>query len=217
MFHLVKFCHEWQAGPDAHLVIECHAGKAWITLHQPLGYPSPPAQHHPRSPGPSRLRRRARRAEARAAASAAPTDTPASTAEMAVQANLSPATAEAAVQATPNTAHGIQSTAAQAGPQAEQAQHSLHHVADALCPDGWYHSPAVQAVAMPPCDGGEPQPVWAPPQVLQPEIPQLDGAADDQDQLRRLQQVITLKILNLKIVMLKYINNKFKLNLAAIG
>ena len=71
---------------------------------------------------------------------------PASTAEMAVQANLSLATAEAAVQATPNTAHGIQSTAAQAGPQAEQAQHSLHHVADALCPDGWYHSPAVQAV-----------------------------------------------------------------------
>ena len=100
---------------------------------------------------------------------------PASTAEMSVQANLSPATAEAAVQATPNTAHGIQSTAAQAGPQAEQAQHSLHHVADALCPDGWYHSPAVQAV--PPRH----VPVWAPPLgTLQPHIPQLDGAADDQ-------------------------------------
>ena len=116
---LVKFRHEWQAGKNARLQIECHAGKAWITLHQPLGYSSPPAQHHPRRPGPSRLRRRARRADARAAASAAPTGT----AEMAVQADLSPATVEAAVQATSNTAHGSQSTAAQAGPRAEQAQH----------------------------------------------------------------------------------------------
>ena len=181
---LVKFRHEWQAGKNARLQIECHAGKAWITLHQPLGYSSPPAQHHPRRPGPSRLRRRARRADARAAASAAPTGT----AEMAVQADLSPATVEAAVQATSNTAHGSQSTAAQAGPRAEQAQHRPHHVADAVCPDGWYHSPAVQAVAVPPRHGGEPGPVWAPPQVLQPEIPQLDGAADDQDQPRHLQQ-----------------------------
>ena len=37
---------------------------------------------------------------------------------MAVQSDLSPATVEAAVQATSNTAHGSQSSAAQAGPQA---------------------------------------------------------------------------------------------------
>ena len=75
---------------------------------------------------------------------------------MAVQSDLSPATVDAAVQATSNTTHGSQSSAAQADPQGEQAQHPLHHVADAVCPDGWYHSPAVQAVAVPPRNGGEP-------------------------------------------------------------
>ena len=75
---------------------------------------------------------------------------------MAVQSDLSPATVEAAVQSSSNTAHGSQSSAAQAGPQAEQAQHPLNHVADAVCPDGWYNSPAVQAVAEPPRNGGEP-------------------------------------------------------------
>ena len=51
---------------------------------------------------------------------------------MAVQSDLSPATVEAAVQATYNTTHGSQSSAAQAGSQGEQSQHPLHHVADAL-------------------------------------------------------------------------------------
>ena len=66
---LDTFRNTWQAGTDARLIVECHAGHAWVSLHQPLGI-CPPLhkQQHRRQPGPSRLRRRARRAAASAAA-----------------------------------------------------------------------------------------------------------------------------------------------------
>ena len=66
----------WRSGKDAHLSLECHAGKAWVHLRVLL--PSPPEppdrRHQKRKPGPSRLRRRARRAEARVAAANAATN-----------------------------------------------------------------------------------------------------------------------------------------------
>ena len=160
---LAKFRNEWQAGTDARLVIECHAGQAWIHLHQPLGYhPSPPHKHHPRRPGPSRLRRRARRAEAREAASATPTEPPAVTAEVAVQTDVPADTFNAAVKASDNPAAPTDlPPAGQAGLGAGNAQYP-HHVPDALCPDGEYQSPAVQA---------------APP--LQPPILPLPHRLDD--------------------------------------
>ena len=131
---LTKFCHEWQAGADARLVLECHAGKAWINIHQPLGHlPPPPPKHHPRLPGPSRLRRRARREDARAAARAAPTEPPALTAEVAVQTDVSPDESDAAVQASASLAPTMESPAAQAGSRAEHSQHHAHHVPGALC------------------------------------------------------------------------------------
>ena len=81
LFH--KFQSLWQAGTDARLSLECHAGEAWMNLQVHLSRPPPPhplqRQHPPPSfnpqqqprKSPSRLRRRARRAEARASKIAA--------------------------------------------------------------------------------------------------------------------------------------------------
>ena len=76
---IVTFCTKWRAGTNARMVVECHAGQAWILLHKSLGYPPllpqydrqppQPQTHHKASP--SRLRHRAKRAQAFAAASAA--------------------------------------------------------------------------------------------------------------------------------------------------
>ena len=168
---LMKFCHEWQAGADARLVLECHAGKAWINIHQPLGHPPPPPpKPHPRRPGPSRLCRRARREDARAAARAVPTEPPAVTAEVAVQTDVSPDKSDANVQASASPAPAMEYPAAQAGPRAEHSQHHAHHGPDALCPDIVYQSPAVHAV--PPLYGDGDVPHTHPP------IPQLDGQQD---------------------------------------
>ena len=62
-----KFQHIWQAGTDARLSLECHAGQVRLNLQVHLLHP--PQQHHPprQGPSPSRLRRHAKRAEARAA------------------------------------------------------------------------------------------------------------------------------------------------------
>ena len=153
---LRKFCSLWQAGNDARLNLECHAGQAQIHLHLNLHTPPPPQPHHqrPRCPGPSRLRRSTRRAEARA--SAAKADAP--TAEMAVQTDdVDPHSHDE------HTAHQV--TAAQAGQiSAEQAQPWLPptQVRDLFCPDYDYH-PAGQAV--PP-----------PHHQASPGIPQLDGS-----------------------------------------
>ena len=70
----LKFLQLWNAGHDAHLTVECWAGKATINLELTLGdkpLPTPPVcqvRPQPRQPGPSRLRRHERRAEARIAA-----------------------------------------------------------------------------------------------------------------------------------------------------
>ena len=107
---LRKFQEVWQAGKDARLFLECHAGQAVLNLHVRLEHPLPPPQqhhHHHRRPGPSRLRRRARRAAARAAANAAPAaakaaseeETTVATAEMAVQTDNVKKTSDIAVQA----------------------------------------------------------------------------------------------------------------------
>ena len=73
----------WQAGTDARLNIECHAGKVWMNLEVRLSHPPPPLfPHHshygappphcqPARQSPSRLKRRAKCAEARAVAKAA--------------------------------------------------------------------------------------------------------------------------------------------------
>ena len=65
-----KFQEFWQAGKDARLNLECHAGQVWLHLQVHLPQPPPPQrqQCHPPRQGPSRLRRRARRAEARSKA-----------------------------------------------------------------------------------------------------------------------------------------------------
>ena len=63
-----KFQQLWQAGKDARLSMESHAGEAWINLHVYLPTPPQPPRNYrqqKRQPGPSRLRRRERRAAAR--------------------------------------------------------------------------------------------------------------------------------------------------------
>ena len=153
---LRKFCSLWQAGNDARLNLECHAGQARIHLQLNLHPPPPPQPHHqrPRCPGPSRLRSSARRAEARASAAKAA----APTAEIAVQTDdVDPHSHDE------HTAHQV--TAAQAGQKsAEQAQQWLppKQVRDRFCPDQDYHT-AGQAV--PP-----------PHHLASPSIPQLDGS-----------------------------------------
>ena len=68
---VIKFKHLWNAGHDATLKVETHAGEAFVTLQVGLGRPPPPPyhpvpQHHPRHHiGPARQRRRDRRAAAR--------------------------------------------------------------------------------------------------------------------------------------------------------
>ena len=74
----------WQAGTNACLRLECHAGEAWMNFQVHLHHPPPPppirppppfhSQEPPRkSPSPSRLRRRARRAKLCTAENAAVT------------------------------------------------------------------------------------------------------------------------------------------------
>ena len=163
---LDKFTSTWQAGKDARLFLECHAGQAWMHLHLHLSHPSPVKQHH-RRPGPSRLRRRARREEARLAAANAATKETSNkkdTAEVAVQVDKTArVTCDAvqadhsstavlathhhpAVEAVPKqpAAQAVvarQLPVAQAAFTAEQARPWLPHhhpVQDALCPDLHY-------------------------------------------------------------------------------
>ena len=154
------FRKTWQAGKDARLVVEFHAGQAWITLHQPIGLPPPPPiKQQQWRPGPYRVRRHARWAQAREAASASAE----TTTEKAVQTNKSsPLTLEAAVQVdihltpAPPQPQDPTASAVQAGPAAGQHRAEQAHsyprtiqnfsVPDTLCPDTVYHSPATQVV-----------------------------------------------------------------------
>ena len=156
-----KFRSLWQAGNNARLSIECHAGQARVHLQLdlPPPPPPPPQQQRPRRSGPSRFRRRARRAEARATVAKAVTPT----AEIAVQTDDVHQDPVIAEQAGHNSAE-------QAGHNlAEQAQPQPWlpptQVRDQFCPDHVYH-PAGQAA--PP-----------PHHHASPGIPQLDGSMFD--------------------------------------
>ena len=165
-FYLDRFRLECQAGNDARLLFDCHAGQVWVSLHV-HGALQPPQQQHRRHHGPSRLRRRARRAEARASAAAAAKAVTV-TAEIAVQTDnvftehcddipsLPIAAADAALQHP----RSDEISAEQAEPLP-----ALSHVADVFCPDPVYE-PAVQA------GGGQ---RYAVPCLPHQNIPQLDG------------------------------------------
>ena len=108
---IIKFCTEWRAGTNARMVVECHAGQAWISLHKSLGYPplipqydrqpSQPQSH--RRASPSQLRRRAKRTQAFVAASAAT-----ETAEAAVETSPGEDVIKVAEVVAPQPSHGPQ-------------------------------------------------------------------------------------------------------------
>ena len=151
-----KFQSIWQAGNDARLHLECHAGQVWVHLQLHLVHHPPPQR---KQPGPSRLRRRARRAEARTAGTAA---------TAAPRVNSSAASAEMAVQTDPIPIqhHPCEEVpAAQADLQpGEQAHHfPMAHARDVFCPDRDFRT-AEEAAPL--------------PHDVQLGIPQLDGAAE---------------------------------------
>ena len=166
-----KFQSIWQAGNNARLHLECHAGQVWIHLQLHLVQPPPPPPKL--KPGPSRLRRRARRAEARAAgtaASAAPVEISApASAEMAVQTDPIPSEAvKASVGLTPGPAvrhhPGQEVPAAQGGLQPGEQDHHFPtaYARDVFCPDRDFRT-AEEAIPL---------------HHQQLGIPQLDGAAE---------------------------------------
>ena len=68
-----KFHQLWNAGLNAHLDLDCHAGVAWVGLRLQLGHPPGPSHHqvypssgHRKSFSPSYQRPRERRTAARA-------------------------------------------------------------------------------------------------------------------------------------------------------
>ena len=145
----------WRSGKDAHLSLECHAGKAWVHLRVLL--PSPPPEppdrrHQKRKPGPSRLRRRARRAEARVAAANAATNATAANIETVAEETTvketceedSNTTAEQVVLANlPDEGPTLETTetsikAVQLNACARPWPHSETIVADEFCPDQHY-------------------------------------------------------------------------------
>ena len=56
-----KFKDLWQSGLDAHLVVDTHAGQAWVDLSVQLGHAPGPHQHQPHQPDHQKLRIRLRR------------------------------------------------------------------------------------------------------------------------------------------------------------
>ena len=64
-----KFHQLWNAGLNAHLNLDAHAGNAWVSLHLQLGHAPGPLHHHQPVPtfvpGGARIRRREKRAAAR--------------------------------------------------------------------------------------------------------------------------------------------------------
>ena len=193
---LNNFKETWQAGKDARLFLECHAGQVWMNLHLRLSHPPPPPKHHqPRKPGPSRLRRRARRAEAREAAEKAACSEPSTNKE----------TAEVAAQ-TKNTDKETCGAAEQADipvaalhHQAAQAGHLLPAVEGAFGPpaaEAARQLPVLQAKQLPQAEQARP---WLPhhqpvhdalcpdlqfgvaeylPRHVSADIPQVDGNVD---------------------------------------
>ena len=158
-----KFRSVWQAGTDARLFIECHAGQAWVSLHHHIPRPPPPLKQPPRHPGPSRLHRRRRRADARAAEAAV------ATAEMAVQTDDVPQTSEVAVQAALVVQPNQVPPAEQVDPVPPLPVYPFlpppHHLHDEVCQDQVY------AAA---------EQVEHRSQQFSSNIPQLDGLMESQ-------------------------------------
>ena len=196
---LKNFKETWQAGKDARLFLECHAGQVWMNLHLRLSHPPPPPKHHqPRKPGPSRLRRRARRAEAREAAEKAASSEPSTnkeTAEVAAQTeNTDKERCDAAEQVDIPVA-----ALANHHHQAAQAGHLLPAVEAALGPpaaESARQLPVLQAKQLPQAEQARP---WLPhhqpvhdalcpdlqfgvaeylPRHVSADIPQVDGNVD---------------------------------------
>merc|ERR1712155_28598 len=92
MFHtelnnfIVKFHQLWQAGFNAHLNVDSHAGHAWCGLRVDLGPAPGPQQHQVRPGGRRHAPAYRRRLDARAAAGAAKEAEEASAAEEAAKA-----------------------------------------------------------------------------------------------------------------------------------
>ena len=165
-----QFQTYWQAGTDARLNLECHAGKVWMTLQINLHHPPPPPplhrQHqHQSRQSPSRLKRRAKRAEARrAAAKAAASEV---TKDVAVQTDDAdnPSACPVNSPSVPlPTSVDEQHHHPAAGEVAGQG--NAEHVPDVFCPDKDYqdHHATTQAV---------------PPLPHQELLPQLDGHAEE--------------------------------------
>ena len=157
-----KFHDMWRDHKDARIIVECHAGQAWVSLHHrilcpPTSPPQPPSRQsqsspsrRPRKPGPSRLRRRARREEARRAAenavtskqytNVAETTTASDTAEQAgqlpVHENLDVA-AEQVGQPSP-PAEQVFHHQVKLNVDARPWPHGDGHVQDLFCPDHQY-------------------------------------------------------------------------------
>ena len=195
LFH--KFQSLWQAGTDARLSLECHAGEAWMNLQVHLSRPPPPHPLHKQHPpppfnrqqqprkSPSRLRRRARRAEARASKIAA--DRNVTTADASVQTatsvadNLAPSTINIPAPSHGDSCvllqHHHQAAGAVRPPdvegqeqhQAGQDRHGQHIPPDVFCPDDIYLQ-SISAV---------PQYSQLPPQD---KLPQLDGNDEEEDE-----------------------------------
>ena len=142
----------WQAGINAHLHLECHAGKVWMNLevHLTCPPPPPPPRHHgsqrPRQ-SPSRLRRRARRAEACAAAKAAVTGAT----ENAAVLRENDCNADSSAASLPNNIRPSlpANVHVQEHYQAAGEAARLVVVPDIFCPDTVYHTSPVPTHSVP--------------------------------------------------------------------
>ena len=142
MFHfelnnfVVKFHQLWQAGFNAHLNVDSHAGHAWCGLRVDLG-PAPGPQQHQVRPGgrrhaPSYRRRLDARAAARAAKEAEEA-TAAKTAEEAAEAKKAAedaATAQRVTEAVIAVGTGVAATAMRIAEKAEAAKNAAEEATD---------------------------------------------------------------------------------------
>ena len=185
----------WQAGTNARLSLECHAGEVWMNFQVHLSHPPPPPPLRPPPPfqyqqprkSPSRLRRHARRAEARAKAavnikSGATTDAAVQTDPVKDLNNPSPVSFSGDSDELPHQYHHQEAGTPRPSDAACRQQHQAAHtqleslssrnIPDVFCPDSEYQQ-SVSAVLQPP---------------LHEDLPQLDGhATDNEDEQQDLE------------------------------
>ena len=173
----------WQAGTNARLSLESHAGEVWVNFQVHLKHPPPPPHipppppvhvQQPRRKSPLRMRRRARRAKACAAANVAVSS--GVSADAAVQTDTASSNHEVLSNHDPDELHQHHHHQAKAPDAKGQQQHQagqaqqviLHsqHIPDVFCPDSVYQHSASTALGPP----------------LQNDIPQLDGHITEDDE-----------------------------------